>query len=157
MSDLALILEPLSIPNNETSDDVLSHSRPFLSKPHIKSAKLAVTGGFRSADAMAQAIKEGSCDIIGLARPLTLETDLSNRLASGQAKAAKPNLTNEATQTASSYYALGEIGHGKPAPDFSDEKVAKKVDEAIQKDSGGAFSYRPVLGAEKNHPQAAAA
>lgn len=114
-------------------------------RPHIKSAKLAVTGGFRSVDAMAKAITEGSCDIIGLARPLTLETDLSARLVSGEAKAAKPNLTNEATQTASSYYALGEIGAGRPAPDFSDEKIAKAVDAAIQKDTAGAFKYRPRL------------
>ncbi|KAK9894772.1 FMN-linked oxidoreductase [Cystobasidium minutum MCA 4210] len=114
-------------------------------RPHVKTAKLAVTGGFRSVDAMAEAIKGGSCDIIGLARPLTLETDISKRLASGEAKAAKPNLTNEATQTASSYYALGEIGAGKPAPDFSNEKVAKAVDAAIQKDPAGAFKYRPRL------------
>lgn len=114
-------------------------------RPHIKTAKLAVTGGFRSVDAMAEAIKGGSCDIIGLARPLTLETDISARLANGQAKAAKPNLTNEATQTASSYYALGEIGAGKPAPDFSNEGTAKAVDAAIQKDPAGAFKFRPRL------------
>lgn len=114
-------------------------------RPHIKTAKLAVTGGFRSVDAMADAIKQGSCDIIGLARPLTLETDLSARLAKGEAKAAKPNLTQEQTQTASSYYALGEIGAGRPAPDFSDEKVAKAVDDAINKDTAGAFKYRPRL------------
>jgi hypothetical protein len=99
---------------------------------------------------MAKAINEGSCDIIGLGRPLTLETDISLRLANGQAKAAKPNLTQEATQTASSYYALGEIGAGKPAPDFSDEKIAKMVDEAIQKDPAGAFKFRPQLEGKTN-------
>lgn len=115
-------------------------------RPHIKTAKLAVTGGFRSVEAMSQAIREGSCDIVGLARPLTLETDLPRNIVSGQSKGAKLNLTNESTQTASSYYALGEIGHGKPAPDFSNEETAKLVDAAIQKDPAGAFKFRPQLG-----------
>jgi 2,4-dienoyl-CoA reductase-like NADH-dependent reductase (Old Yellow Enzyme family) len=114
-------------------------------RPHIKTAKLAVTGGFRSVDAMASAIREGSCDIIGLARPLTLETDLPNKMISGQSKHAKENLTQTQTQTASSYYALGEIGAGRAAPDFSDEKTAKAVDAAIQRDPAGAFKYRPRL------------
>jgi len=122
-------------------------------RPNIKSAKLAVTGGFRSADAMAEALNGKSCDIIGMGRPLTLETDLSDLLATGKSKAAKKNLTNEPTQTASSYYALGEIGYGRPAPDFSDEKVAKEVDEAIQKDTAGSFKFRPILGSKKNEIQ----
>jgi len=121
-------------------------------RPHIKSAKLAVTGGFRSTEAMAEAIKGGSCDIIGLARPLTLETDLPVKLISGETKAAKQNLTNEPTQTAGSYYAIGEIAAGREAPDFSNEETAKKVDEAIQGDVGGAFKYRPVLNGKKENP-----
>lgn len=120
-------------------------------RPHIKTAKLAVTGGFRSTDAMAKAIDEGTCDIIGLARPLTLETDLPELLISGKSKAAKENKTNEATQTASSYYAIGQIAYGKPAPDFSDEKVAKEIDDAIQKDPAGAFKYRPQPGDNKEN------
>lgn len=112
-------------------------------RPHIKTAKLAVTGGFRSVNAMAEAIKEGSTDIIGLARPLTFETDLSERLAKGTTKAAKENKTNPPTQTAASYYALGELGEGRPAPDPSDEKVAKAIDAAIQKDPAGSMKFRP--------------
>lgn len=114
-------------------------------RPHIKTAKLAVTGGFRSTDAMAQAINEGSCDIVGLGRPLTLETDLPELLISEKSKSAKENKTNTPTQTASSYYAIGEIAYGRPAPDFSNEKVAKEVDDAIQKDPAGAFTFRPQL------------
>ena len=71
-------------------------------RPNLKSAKLAVTGGFRSAEAMSQAISEGSCDIVGLARPLTLETDLPDLIISGKSKGAKDNLTFGPTQTASS-------------------------------------------------------
>ncbi len=40
------------------------------------SLPIMLTGGFRSADAMAQAIEEGSVDVIGLARPLAIAPDL---------------------------------------------------------------------------------
>lgn len=114
-------------------------------RPNLKSAKLAVTGGFRSAKAMSQALSEGSCDIVGLARPLTLETDLPDLIISGKSKGAKDNLTFGPTQTASSYYALGQIGFGQPAPDFSDEKTAKMVDNAIMRDTAAAFKFRPII------------
>lgn len=114
-------------------------------RPHIKVAKLAVTGGFRSVDAMSQAIRDGACDIIGMARPIALEPDLPNRLSSGEAKAAKPNLTNEATQTASTHYVFGELSNGRPVPDFSDPVLAKAVDDAIARDPAGAWKYRPRI------------
>ena len=94
---------------------------------------------------------------------------MSDLLVTGKSKAAKENKTFEvlfsvtasrsavhsvmlqATQTASSYYALGEIGYGRPAPDFSDEKMAKRVDETIQKDTAGAFKFRPVLDDDKEN------
>ncbi|MFW9264404.1 NADH:flavin oxidoreductase/NADH oxidase family protein [Nostoc sp. CALU 546] len=40
------------------------------------SLPIMLTGGFRSADAMAQAIDEGSVDVIGLARPLAIAPNL---------------------------------------------------------------------------------
>ena len=41
---------------------------------------LAVTGGFRSGEAMLQALRGGATDMIGLARPLALCPDLPDRL-----------------------------------------------------------------------------
>lgn len=41
---------------------------------------LVVTGGFRSAKAMNDALATGSTDMIGLARPLAVEPDMSNKL-----------------------------------------------------------------------------
>lgn len=114
-------------------------------RPHIKVAKLAVTGGFRSVSAMAEAIQTGACDIIGVARPIALEPDLPIRLSSGESKAAKPNLTNEATQTASTHFVFGEISNGRPIPDFSDPKLAKAIDDAIARDPAGAWRYRPRI------------
>jgi 2,4-dienoyl-CoA reductase-like NADH-dependent reductase (Old Yellow Enzyme family) len=46
---------------------------------------LAVTGGFRSAVAMNAALKAGSLDMIGLARPLAVDTQYPNKLLVGKA------------------------------------------------------------------------
>jgi len=44
---------------------------------------LMVTGGFRRAKTMRRALAEGACDVIGLARPLAVEPELSRRLLEG--------------------------------------------------------------------------
>ncbi|WP_445116198.1 NADH:flavin oxidoreductase/NADH oxidase family protein [Acinetobacter sp. WZC-1] len=45
---------------------------------------LMVTGGFRTAQGMNAALDSGACEFIGIARPLAVETDVSNRLIAGQ-------------------------------------------------------------------------
>lgn len=49
------------------------------------SAPLVVTGGFRSAGGMAQAVGSGAVDMVGLARMLAIEPDLPRRILSGLA------------------------------------------------------------------------
>ena len=49
---------------------------------------LMVTGGFRSAAAMSDAVRTGAADIVGLARPLALEPDLPRRLLQGESVAS---------------------------------------------------------------------
>ncbi len=61
---------------------------------------LMVTGGFRSRAAMEQALEEGACDVIGLARPLALEPDLPRRMLAGEtdcSRAAPMTMTIGAT------------------------------------------------------------
>ena len=45
---------------------------------------LAVTGGFRTSEGMAQAVASGAVDMVGIARILALETDAPRRLLKGQ-------------------------------------------------------------------------
>ena len=45
---------------------------------------LMVTGGFRSAQGMAEAVADGATDLVGLARPLVVEPDLPNRILAGE-------------------------------------------------------------------------
>jgi 2,4-dienoyl-CoA reductase-like NADH-dependent reductase (Old Yellow Enzyme family) len=49
---------------------------------------LMVTGGFRTREAMAEALAEGALDVVGLARPLCVEPGLPGRLAAGTAEGA---------------------------------------------------------------------
>ncbi len=51
---------------------------------NISIAPLVVTGGFRTAGGMAQAIESGAVDLVGLARSLAIEPDLPNKLLAGR-------------------------------------------------------------------------
>lgn len=52
------------------------------------SIPIMVTGGFRTAHAMRDALLTGACDIIGMARPLAVEPELPRRLLTGEAACA---------------------------------------------------------------------
>lgn len=52
---------------------------------HRVSIPLMVTGGFRSAEGMADAVNSGATDLVGIARPLAIEPDLPNRILAGEA------------------------------------------------------------------------
>ncbi|AXY56175.1 NADH:flavin oxidoreductase/NADH oxidase family protein [Acinetobacter chinensis] len=45
---------------------------------------IMVTGGFRTVSGMNAALDSGACEFIGIARPLAVETDLTDRLIAGQ-------------------------------------------------------------------------
>ena len=48
------------------------------------SVPLLVTGGFRTAAGMSEAVDSGACDLIGMGRPLCVEPDLPQRLFAGE-------------------------------------------------------------------------
>jgi len=50
---------------------------------------LMLTGGFRTAKAMSDAVTSGSIDVVGIARPLCTEPDLCARILNGTADAAR--------------------------------------------------------------------
>lgn len=49
---------------------------------------LMVTGGFRTAQAMNEALSEGDVDVIGLARPLCVDPDFPGKILSGELQVA---------------------------------------------------------------------
>ncbi|MCO5230500.1 MAG: NADH:flavin oxidoreductase/NADH oxidase family protein [Chitinophagales bacterium] len=50
----------------------------------IFNTPLVVTGGFQTAEGMAQAITSGAVDFVGIARSMAIEPDLPNKLLNGQ-------------------------------------------------------------------------
>ncbi len=50
----------------------------------VSTIPVMVTGGFRSRAAMEDAIRDGDADLVGIARPLCIMPDLSNKLLAGQ-------------------------------------------------------------------------
>lgn len=50
---------------------------------------IAATGGFRTVAAMAAAIADGACDVVGLARPLAVDPDLPRRILAGEVVEAR--------------------------------------------------------------------
>lgn len=90
---------------------------------------LAVTGGFRSPQVMAAAIKSGAVDFVGLARPLALEPDFPSRILAGDNVASniKPDVStgikalDRALMIRLTWYTyqLSVLGAGKkPNPDL---------------------------------------
>jgi 2,4-dienoyl-CoA reductase-like NADH-dependent reductase (Old Yellow Enzyme family) len=52
-------------------------------RQHIDSP-LMITGGFRTAKGMAEAVETGGIDLVGLARPLCIDPDLPKKILSGE-------------------------------------------------------------------------
>ena len=95
--------------------------------------QLMVTGGFRTAQGMNAALDSGACEFIGIARPLAVETDVTNNLIAGrdvryaveQIKTGIPFVDKMAIMEILWYAAqFKAIGEGKkPNPKLSPLKV----------------------------------
>ncbi|MDI9244411.1 NADH:flavin oxidoreductase/NADH oxidase family protein [Marinobacter sp. CHS3-4] len=87
------------------------------------SVPLMVTGGFRSAQGMSEAVSSGATDLVGVARPSAIEPDFPNRILSGEPfesavtpiKTGIKAIDNMALMEVSWYARqLGRMGKGKP-------------------------------------------
>ncbi|KAG8215831.1 hypothetical protein J3R82DRAFT_7773 [Butyriboletus roseoflavus] len=91
-------------------------------RPHLRQSKIAVTGGFRTTRAMAEAINSGSTDVIGIARPFTAEPFLVKDILQGTKLGAKSDKLPpiQLLRIAASASQIAEIGNGEDITDFDD-------------------------------------
>ena len=99
--------------------------------PALKSTKVYVTGGFRSAWAMADALK--GIDGVGLARPVCQEPYLPKLILEGKATAAAKLLLDEADFAITNFAAGSQMRQIGRDQDPIDLTRAENV-EAFQKD-----------------------
>jgi 2,4-dienoyl-CoA reductase-like NADH-dependent reductase (Old Yellow Enzyme family) len=77
----------------------------------VSKVPLMVTGGFRSKAAMEAALASGVLDVIGLGRPMCVETDLPNKiLAGGDGTAWERNI--KPAKAGLAWFCLALIAHG---------------------------------------------
>ncbi|KAJ9112636.1 hypothetical protein QFC19_000656 [Naganishia cerealis] len=100
-------------------------------RPMLKKTVLCVTGGFRSAHAMAEAVSSGATQMIGLARPLTAEPYLCRDILAGKSQGAKPNKGTSALTTGLSIIQIGAMSTGQPIPDLSNEATCKDLEAVL--------------------------
>lgn len=109
-----------------------------------------VTGGFRTAQAMVQAIEEGSTQGIGLARPAADEFDLPKKLISGQTSSSRKTLLDEndfgLTNVASGTQ-IRQVANGRQPFNTTDPKQVEQFQAAVGKfmqDFGAALQQGKV-------------
>ncbi|KAF8729326.1 NADH:flavin oxidoreductase / NADH oxidase family, partial [Rhizoctonia solani] len=105
--------------------------------PKLNKTVVYVTGGFRSASAMAEAIRSGSCAGVGLGRPSgsdpLLPIEIIEKKATG-ASDMKISPNDFASSFLASSIQMQEIGQGKPVIDLTeDEGLARfqKIAEEV--------------------------
>ncbi|KAI6181291.1 Oxidored-FMN domain-containing protein [Aphelenchoides besseyi] len=151
-------------------------------RPHIKNAKVFLTGGFRTVPGMVQAIRNGDTDGISLARPAAAEPDLPRKILNKGVQSAAlslfesdfsvglPGAQTQLAQIGSLPLrdTMGDVCYG--ISDFSDQQQADDYKEAMFKWYGevlnigkqgrmaaGVFEYKTrskyVNGGIKNIPK----
>lgn len=96
----------------------------------VKTAQVFVTGGFRTAQGMIDAVQSGSCVGAGLGRPVCQEVDLPNKLLKGQVASSRKSLIPEdkfLVANSVCCYQLKQIGEGKQPVDTLDEAQLQPV------------------------------
>lgn len=105
-------------------------------RPHLKKTKVYVTGGFRTAAGMVQAIKGGSCDGVGLGRPLAQEPYFCKDLLSSRIRASIVSFMPLPQNTQSSGAQIHQIGAGEETiSDWSDKEEVTRWLESSRVDT----------------------
>ena len=112
-------------------------------RKEIKNSVVAVTGGFRSAKAMVEAISSGSTQMVGLARPLCLEPHLCKDILEKKVAGAKKTLTDPKFSLPLAGAQLTAIGYGEEPYDASNEEAAKKFEKMFSEYAASYGTDRP--------------
>lgn len=100
-------------------------------RPHLKKTIVYVTGGFRTAKGMVDAIEGNSCDGIGIGRPLAAEPYFCKEILSRKVHGAIENFVPSPLNTQASGTQLHQVGLGDGAiSDWSDETEIKRWEKA---------------------------
>ena len=104
-----------------------------------------ITGGFRSRSAMDEAIAGGHTDLIGLGRPMCVDTDLPRRLLSGEwAQAVSYERRIDPPKAGLAWFCrqLVCIGEGRPTEPDLDGAQAMAWYERSEADAARALKGR---------------
>ncbi|GJL87901.1 MAG: NADH oxidase [Minwuia thermotolerans] len=94
----------------------------------VTSLPLMVTGGFRSRKGMEEALAGGALDMIGLGRPMCVETDAPNKLLAGAETCGTWEKEIRPAKAGMGWFALALISHG----DGQDPNTAMTGEEAMK-------------------------
>ncbi|KIM51688.1 hypothetical protein SCLCIDRAFT_142711 [Scleroderma citrinum Foug A] len=105
-------------------------------RPYLLHTKICVTGGFRSASAMADAIRSGLTDVVGLARPLAAEPFLVAEMLNGTKSRAKEDKLppGQILRIAAAAAQIAEIGNGYDITDFNSAFNVSRFVARLQKE-----------------------
>ncbi|KAK7931841.1 hypothetical protein PG985_002553 [Apiospora marii] len=105
--------------------------RPLLTKTLVY-----VTGGFRTASGMADAVRGGACHGVGIGRPLGAEPYLCRDLLRGAEAGALESFVPVPQSTQATGTQIAQIGHGHAAvSDYSDEDEVRRWGEAFRREA----------------------
>jgi 2,4-dienoyl-CoA reductase-like NADH-dependent reductase (Old Yellow Enzyme family) len=115
-------------------------------RPFLKKTKVYVTGGFRTANGMVQAIQGGACDGVGIGRPLASEPYFCKEILEGKIDGALENLVPLPMNTQASGTQIHQIGRGhKKISDWSVEEEVQRWIEANEKETQRKIDILPVV------------
>ncbi|KAF8710231.1 Oxidoreductase, partial [Rhizoctonia solani] len=99
----------------------------------LTKTKVVLTGGFKTAGGMAQAIDDGACDFVGLARTTAAEPRIGASILATRTTRARPTLIPDhiGLQTGAAFVQIKDIGEGREATDFSKPEEATKFLTAL--------------------------